>query len=257
MSHNESPRQEQGHMSRTVSSTTLKTVLSVDTPSHQVIPLDTQHLTTRVGALLTRAETLHTEYNQLLGGHDTQNSYIHIQEVYFLVDLCLNYEDISVRRKRSQRHHSIPPVMCKTIIEMACHIAETIASIADFEMVEAQLSAMVGNTNAMLDVTYDDHFVYNRRQQRIEEFINIIHQKTMEQAINVQSSTPGGLRLDARSFFLSIVKKALDMFMTKHNQVLVAGNSRLGRVKVPTCIACDRPLLEKVSAQLSVGMVTN
>jgi hypothetical protein len=24
------------------------------------------------------------------------------------------------------------------------------------------------------------------------------------------------------------------------------GNSRLGRVKIPTCIACDRPLLQKV-----------
>jgi len=38
----------------------------------------------------------------------------------------------------------------------------------------------------------------------------------------------------------------LDMFMTKHNQVLVVGNSRLGRVKIPSCIACDRPLLERV-----------
>ena len=36
------------------------------------------------------------------------------------------------------------------------------------------------------------------------------------------------------------------MCMSKHDQVLVVGNSRFGRIKIPTCIACDRPLLEKV-----------
>ena len=28
--------------------------------------------------------------------------------------------------------------------------------------------------------------------------------------------------------------------------MLVAGHSRIGRVKIPSCIACDRPLVEKV-----------
>ena len=27
---------------------------------------------------------------------------------------------------------------------------------------------------------------------------------------------------------------------------MVTGNTRIGRVKIPSCIACDRPLLEKV-----------
>ena len=30
-------------------------------------------------------------------------------------------------------------------------------------------------------------------------------------------------------------------------QVLVPTYSRAGRVKIPSCIACDRPLLEKVN----------
>ena len=30
-------------------------------------------------------------------------------------------------------------------------------------------------------------------------------------------------------------------------KVLMVGNSRLGRIKIPTCIDCDRPLAEKVS----------
>lgn len=31
---------------------------------------------------------------------------------------------------------------------------------------------------------------------------------------------------------------------------MVPGQSRLGRIKIPTCIACDRPLLNKVNVSV-------
>jgi hypothetical protein len=34
---------------------------------------------------------------------------------------------------------------------------------------------------------------------------------------------------------------------------LVVGNSRLGRVKIPSCIACDRPLIDKVRLDTLAG----
>ena len=34
--------------------------------------------------------------------------------------------------------------------------------------------------------------------------------------------------------------------MSKHDQILLIGSSSLGRLKIPTCIACDRPLADKV-----------
>ena len=37
--------------------------------------------------------------------------------------------------------------------------------------------------------------------------------------------------------------------MSKHDQMMVVGNSRLGRTKIPSCIACDRPMMDKVRAQ--------
>lgn len=36
-------------------------------------------------------------------------------------------------------------------------------------------------------------------------------------------------------------------------QVLTVGNSRLGRIKIPTCIACDRPLIDKVSLETAAS----
>jgi hypothetical protein len=32
------------------------------------------------------------------------------------------------------------------------------------------------------------------------------------------------------------------------------GNSRLGRVKIPSCLACDRPLIDKVRLDSAAGM---
>jgi hypothetical protein len=43
--------------------------------------------------------------------------------------------------------------------------------------------------------------------------------------------------------------------MSKHDQVLVIGNSRFGRVKIPSCIACDRPLLNKVRQENASNFV--
>jgi hypothetical protein len=38
-------------------------------------------------------------------------------------------------------------------------------------------------------------------------------------------------------------------------KVLVLGSTLLGRVKIPTCIACDRPLVERVSHIVSSGVI--
>ena len=41
----------------------------------------------------------------------------------------------------------------------------------------------------------------------------------------------------------------MDVALSKHDQVLLTGHSRVGRVQLPTCIACDRPLVDKVRAR--------
>ena len=63
---------------------------------------------------------------------------------------------------------------------------------------------------------------------------------------------PGAVRSDARKAFMQTLKKAIDLCMSKHDQVLVVGNSRFGRMKIPTCIACDRPLVDKVRQERNV-----
>lgn len=185
-------------------------------------------------------QALANDFSQIIGAPPVGaiGGLAHGQEAQFIADLCLNYEEITIKRKRTGQ---VPPVMCKSLVEIASNLSEYMANAADFEMVEAQLSNINGSTTIVNEIVYDENFVLNRRQQRMDEFLELI-----VQMVQGQPTQQGVLRMDARSLFLAMVKKAMEMFMTKHNQVLVVGNSRLGRVKIATCIACDRPLLEKV-----------
>merc|ERR1711988_1233949 len=53
---------------------------------------------------------------------------------------------------------------------------------------------------------------------------------------------PPGVRAQARERFFLKVASALEMAMSKHDQVMVPGVSITGRTGIPTCVACDRPL---------------
>lgn len=103
------------------------------------------------------------------------------------------------------------------------NIAEHIAHRADFEMVLGQLSSIgdamiMGDAagNVVYDVTYDEAYVVNKRAQLIEEFIQHIQSVLHSQS---QFQQPGIVRYDARLIFVQLIKKAIETFMTKHNQV--------------------------------------
>jgi hypothetical protein len=108
-------------------------------------------------------------------------------------------------------------------------------------------------------------------------------QKTMQnmkKKLNETSPTSGSLQQEARKMFMNKIQQALSLAMTKHDQVtyspslppslcsfflltcpvrpdiphsisspaqvITTNNTLLGRVKIPTCIACDRPMMVKV-----------
>ena len=126
-------------------------------------------------------------------------------------DLCLNFEEISVKRKRVAH---IPPMMCESISDVTQELAEVFAKAADYEMVQRELEHVAGLSSAN-SVSYDENFVLNKRSEKVEEYLFHMTQFVIAGSVAV----PGMVRLDARTLFLSLTKKALDMFMSKHNQV--------------------------------------
>lgn len=150
----------------------------------------------------------------------------------FIADLCINFEEISVRKTYVA---DLPSAMCEDITATAQSLTAFIANITDSEAVQTVLRGSAG------EVEYDENIVADMRGRKLESFC-----AEVSQIVVAANSTPGTVRQEARTKFMRQVRRALDLCMSKHDQVLVVGNSRGSRIKIPTCIACDRPLLDKV-----------
>ena len=153
-------------------------------------------------------------------------------QAQFLSDLCLNFEEISMRKALVP---DIPSAMCENITSTAQGICLFIANITDAQMVQDIISS------SPEEADYEEDVVVERRQEKLEEFLQLIYGQIYE-----ANSEPGAIRGEARDKFIRQTRKALQLCMSKHDQVLIAGNSRLGKIKIPCCIACDRPLVERV-----------
>ena len=153
----------------------------------------------------------------------------------FIADLCISFEDIAVRKSYVG---DIPPAMCEHLAATAQNLAAFIATCCDSEAIQRVLRK---------ELDYDDQLVTTLRQQKLDEFF-----QTVQNIIAANNSAPGLTRTDARNLFLKQLRTALTMAMSKHDQVLVVGNTRFGAIKIPTCIACDRPLLDKVKRDIVV-----
>lgn len=168
-----------------------------------------------------RSDLLSMEYNHLLQETNNPDNLAHFREIQLLADLCLNYEEISMKKKRLS---SVPPILCRTVLEITQRLAEEIANASDFDMVEMILTKMMDeNINHLSDIQYDETYVITRREQRSHQIlvqmtrlISIYYQQ-QHQPVITQS---GMVRTDARQLFFSLVRKALELFLTKHNQVL-------------------------------------
>lgn len=69
------------------------------------------------------------------------------------------------------------------------------------------------------DIQYDENFVLNRRQEKMAEYMRVVAQMVFHNNEAATGQPAGIVRQGARALFLSLVKKALEMFMSKHNQV--------------------------------------
>ena len=103
----------------------------------------------------------------------------------------------------------------------------------------------------------------DRRENLVNEVMVELRNKLVELDPNA-----GVTKLDARDLFMSRFYAALQLALSRHDQVthcttpnfnlsahyllvfdvqiIATGSSRLGRLKIPSCIACDRPLVSKV-----------
>jgi len=96
------------------------------------------------------------------------------------------------------------------------------------------------------EIVYADDDIESRRRTLLHEF-KTFFEETLEKTY----PRPGALRQEARLIYVARLMEAIDAALSKHDQVLISANTRLGRVRrtlqklPPVCVACDRPLRNK------------
>lgn len=153
-----------------------------------------------------------------------------------LVEICTNFEEVAVFRCAAPK--DLSKQLCKEIASISSRVAPKLSQSVD---VDAIMHLLHNNPE---NIIYED----NQQDQRMEK----IRQFILKIQSLLQSAVPGAgaVRMEARDIFLSKLNHALQLAMTKCDQVILTGQSRVGRIKVPSCIACDRPLLSRVIIEM-------
>lgn len=152
-------------------------------------------------------------------------------KIEYLMQLSLNFEEIASFRNAVPR--DVPNAICYDIAACAQSVASVVAETADLQAIQKMVRG------APQDIIYEDA-VTAKRNSCLEQIMVDLKTKLRE-----NHPDAGMLRLEARDMFLSRTYHAFQLAISKYDQVLTTGHTRLGRVSVPSCIACDRPLLTK------------
>jgi len=171
----------------------------------------------------------------ILGGSSTTTVFtqpVSSSHTELIGDLCINFEGISVRKTAVQE---IPETICEQLAMISQTIASIVANQTDTEALFTLIRGIPSE-----DISSES--LSEKSQRRLDNFI-----ESVKLYVEQNSDHPGVVRTEAREKFFSQLYKALQTSLSKHDQVLVVGNSRFGRIKIPSCIACDRPLLNKVN----------
>merc|ERR1711871_171597 len=146
-----------------------------------------------------------------------------------LVKLDIEFEQEVVPEKVPM----LNTVQAKLMARRAQDLAGYFAMQADFEVI----NQYVGAADAE-ELKFDESTVDMLRHTMTEDFL-----VQLVGEVQAANARPTKVMLEARAKFKNKLRRAIESALTKHEQVEIAGNSRLlGRSLKPTCVACDRPL---------------
>jgi hypothetical protein len=149
-----------------------------------------------------------------------------------LSEVCATFETLAEKQKR------IPPMptsLLENIVKSAQDISRAIADIANYDAIKRTVRSSLDDT------MYAEDQVSVFRTEEVASF----ERKVMKKVEHLNPK-PSQYKRDARQKFITVLDQAIEVSLTQFEQVVVMGHSRIGRVALPTCVACDRPLVEKV-----------
>jgi hypothetical protein len=87
----------------------------------------------------------------------SNGSFMFFSHCQFLSDLCFNYEEISMKKKRIS---TVPSIICHNLLRITQKLAEDIAHSSDYDMVEMILNKIIDEniSSNISDIQYDEDY---------------------------------------------------------------------------------------------------
>ncbi|EGB05968.1 hypothetical protein AURANDRAFT_65929 [Aureococcus anophagefferens] len=159
-----------------------------------------------------------------------------------LAKISIRFEQQSHEKGKPAKE--LPRDMCRTISLVTQEMADYIAQKADVWAIEQTIHG------APEDHPYSDSTIETRRQRIFQNFMELVSEE-----ITRRYPDAGSIRQDARAMTIRKIQVAIEMALSKFDQVTVVGNSRLlaRRLDVPKCVTCDRPLYNRKNPYKDIG----
>ena len=159
-----------------------------------------------------------------------------------LAKISIRFEQQS--HEKGKPANQLPREMCRTISLVTQEMADYVAQKADVWAIEQCVHG------APEDHPYDDATIETRRQRIFANFMELVSEE-----ITRRYPDAGSIRTDARAKVIRKIQLAIEMALSKFDQVTVVGNSRLlaRRLDVPKCVSCDRPLYNQKNPYKDLG----
>ena len=170
-----------------------------------------------------------------------QRREIYLANVNAFAQLCYKFEQHILARKKLTNMNSDFGMQLGGV---AMEVAEYLANITNMEAITKVVLLKPDET------PLNNEDLSQMREDKVQKFIDDYH-NDVENITKAES----GLRKEARLYFLEKLDAALDMGMSKFDQVLVPAGSLVSKLQVPTCVSCDRPLPGKRRAKDLYGTV--
>ena len=172
-----------------------------------------------------------------------------------MIQLCVLYEKTAKEKNYVVSIDTVfdgndPADLPGNIAAFAHDYALWIAYQADHEVLQRAIARSQSNHH---DLAYADDDLGPRRLELLEGL-----KSDLCLALEAVHPDAGLLKLEARSRFLNRLMEATDSALSKHDQIVIETNSRIGKLRsssksVPVCVACDRPLRSRRRANGNGG----
>ena len=151
-----------------------------------------------------------------------------------LSDICARFEKMVISRKK----------MCPIAEVQAKELAGNSLEVADYLQNQANLTAVMRFVMLKPGDIPDTNEDISQQEDRVHAYMRDVDEETAR-----SNSTKDALRLEARRVFLSKAHEAIDMAMSRFDQILAPSTGLVSRKGIATCVACDRPLAAKKRAK--------